>query len=101
VFNCDETGWSGKECAREKVIGPKSGHIYQQNVMSNDHVTAHLCVSADGTFIPTMIIYKGCMPHRNYKDGLPGKKKFQFQFYNHGQPILVNVNSSAVHTWRK
>ncbi|XP_060574096.1 uncharacterized protein LOC132731836 [Ruditapes philippinarum] len=72
VFNFDETGWSGKECAREKVIGPKSCHIYQQHFMSNDHVTAHLCVSADGTFISTMIIYKGCMQHLNYKEGLPG-----------------------------
>ncbi|XP_060560718.1 uncharacterized protein LOC132720575 [Ruditapes philippinarum] len=76
VYNCDETGWSGKECARERVIGPKSGHVFQQNNMTNDHVTAHLCVSADGSFIPTMVIFKGGFPHRNYKDGLPGSWLF-------------------------
>ncbi|XP_053405016.1 uncharacterized protein LOC128558830 [Mercenaria mercenaria] len=72
VYNCDETGWSGKETARGKVIGPRTGHVFQQKVMTADHLTAHLCVSADGIYIPTMVIFKGGMPHRNYKDGLPG-----------------------------
>ncbi|XP_060599404.1 uncharacterized protein LOC132753011 [Ruditapes philippinarum] len=28
IFNCDETGFSGRETARSKVIGPKKGHVF-------------------------------------------------------------------------
>ena len=73
VYNCDETGFSGKEASRQKVVGVKRSHTYQQRVTTADHVTAHLCVSADGRFLPTMVIFKGSLPHRDYKDGVPSK----------------------------
>ena len=78
IFNCDETGWSGKESSREKVIGLKGKHtyMYQQQMFTSDHVTAHLCVSAAGRFIPTMLIFPGSLPHREYKDGVPGNWHF-------------------------
>ena len=76
MFNCDETGWSGKEGSRQKIFGFKGKQTYQQRVVTTDHVTAHLCVSAAGKFLPTMIIYQGSLPHRDYKDGIPGNWLF-------------------------
>ncbi|XP_045203683.2 jerky protein homolog-like isoform X1 [Mercenaria mercenaria] len=76
IFNCDETGRSGKESGRGKVLGPRTGFLCQQKSIAADHMTAHLCVSVDGRFMPTMIIFKGSLPHRNYKDGLPGSWLF-------------------------
>ncbi|XP_060557384.1 uncharacterized protein LOC132717830 [Ruditapes philippinarum] len=71
IFNCDETGFSGRETARSKVIGPKKGHVFRRRVTTTDHITAHLCVCADGRFLPTMVIYQGSLPHRKYTDGIP------------------------------
>ncbi|XP_060575632.1 uncharacterized protein LOC132733064 [Ruditapes philippinarum] len=71
IFNCDETGFSGRETARSKVIGPKKGHVFQRRATMTDHITAHLCVCADGRFLPTMVIYQGSLPHRKYTDGIP------------------------------
>ncbi|XP_053382064.1 uncharacterized protein LOC123532137 [Mercenaria mercenaria] len=71
IFNCDETGFSGRETGRSKVIGPKRGHVFRRRVTTADHITAHLCVSADGRFLPTMIIYQGSLPHRKYNDSIP------------------------------
>ena len=45
-------------------------------MFTSDHVTAHLCVSAAGRFIPTMLIFPGSLPHREYKDGVPGNWHF-------------------------
>ena len=76
IFNCDETGWSGKESSREKVIGLRGKHTYQQQMFTSDHITAHLCVSAAGRFLPTMVIFEGSLPHREYKDGISGDWQF-------------------------
>ena len=78
----------------KNVPGKRWSHVYQQNVLNNDHVTAHLCISADGSFIPTMIIFKGGMPHRNYKDGLPGRKHVLIG------TIVICVNLSLLHGWK-
>ncbi|KAH3719878.1 hypothetical protein DPMN_062762 [Dreissena polymorpha] len=60
IFNCDETGWSGKEKAKEKVATGKRKHTISRKVMGGggNHITAHLCVCADGRFLPTRIIFK-------------------------------------------
>ncbi|XP_052260545.1 uncharacterized protein LOC127864686 isoform X1 [Dreissena polymorpha] len=73
IFNCDETGWSGKEKAKGKVITGKREHTINRKVMGGggNHITAHLCVCADGRFLPTMIIFKGSLPHTRFTDGVP------------------------------
>ncbi|XP_045177185.2 uncharacterized protein LOC123537512 isoform X1 [Mercenaria mercenaria] len=76
IFNCDETGFTGKEAPRAKVIGPRGGHLFRRKTVSADHVTAHLCVSADGHFLPPAIIYKGSLPHQHYKDSVPSSWHF-------------------------
>ncbi|XP_060602883.1 uncharacterized protein LOC132755959 [Ruditapes philippinarum] len=76
IFNCDETGFTGKEAPRSKVIGPRGGHLFRRKTSSGDHVTAHLCVSADGHFLPPLIIYKGSLPHQNYTDSVPSSWYF-------------------------
>ncbi|MES9880233.1 MAG: hypothetical protein ABW185_05055, partial [Sedimenticola sp.] len=60
IFNVDETGWSGKEKCTTKVIAPKTGHVFRNKVTTNDHVTANLCISAEGKFLPTMVIFQVC-----------------------------------------
>lgn len=72
TFNCDETGFSGKEKPTEKVIGRKDQHFYQQALFSNTHVTLHMCISADGKVIPSFVIFEKSFPHTAYKDGVPG-----------------------------
>ncbi|XP_053380028.1 uncharacterized protein LOC128548692 [Mercenaria mercenaria] len=32
IFNCDETGFTGKEAPRAKVIGPRGGHLFRRNI---------------------------------------------------------------------
>jgi len=58
MYNCDETDWSGKEAARGKVVALKGCHVLSQKVMTSDHVTAHLCICADGRFLPSVIIFQ-------------------------------------------
>ena len=76
IFNCDETGWSGKESSREKVKRKRRKHTYQQQMFTSDHITAHLCGSAAGRFLPTMVIFEGSLPHREYKDRISGDWQF-------------------------
>ncbi|XP_052783979.1 uncharacterized protein LOC128219880 [Mya arenaria] len=71
IFNCDETGWCGKEESKVKVIAPRTGPVKQRRVLTADHVTALLCVSADGKTTPPCIIYKESFPHRTYREGVP------------------------------
>jgi hypothetical protein len=73
VDSCDETGWTGKESSKPTVIGPKGKHVYQQQVTSSGHTTAHLCVSASGKFLPSMIVFEKALPQREYRDGVLGK----------------------------
>ena len=51
ISNCDETGWSGKESSREKVIRMRRKHTYQQQMFTSDHIynSPSLCFSC-GTF---------------------------------------------------
>ncbi|XP_052820359.1 uncharacterized protein LOC128246208 [Mya arenaria] len=76
IFNCDETGWCGKEESKVKVIAPRTGPVKQIRVLTADHVTALLCVSADGKTTSPCIIYKESFPHRTYREGVPGSWLF-------------------------
>ncbi|XP_052079009.1 uncharacterized protein LOC127717266 [Mytilus californianus] len=71
IFNCDESGFSGKEKSKEKVLTLKGSHSYQQKVMVHGHITVHMCIGADGHVLPSFIIFDDCLPHRNFKDGVP------------------------------
>ncbi|CAC5411452.1 unnamed protein product [Mytilus coruscus] len=71
IFNCDESGFSGKEKSKEKVLTTKGSHSYQQKVMVHGHITVHMCIAGDGHVLPSFIIFDGCLPHRNFKDGVP------------------------------
>ena len=78
IFNCDETGWSGKEKSKQKVFGVKGQHCYQQSVLGTGHITAHLCISANGTVLPSFLIFEKSLPHTTYKEGVPGNWRFAY-----------------------
>lgn len=78
IFNCDETGWSGKEKSRQKVIAVKGHHSYQQSVISPGHLTAHICICGDGRVLPSFIIFEERLPHTAYKDGVPSDWLFGY-----------------------
>ncbi|CAG2192489.1 unnamed protein product [Mytilus edulis] len=71
IFNCDESGFSGKEKSKEKVLTLKGSHSYQQKVLVHGHITVHMCIAADGHVLPSFLIFDGCLPHRSFKDGVP------------------------------
>ena len=58
------------------MIGIKGRHSYQQQVLTNSHITAQMCVSADGRVLPTFIIFEKSLPHKNFRDGVPGNWLF-------------------------
>ena len=70
IFNCDETGFSGKERFTGKVLVKRgSKHAYQQTVKFTGHTTVHVAASADGRVLPPFIIYQSCLPRS--VDGVP------------------------------
>ncbi|KAJ8305255.1 hypothetical protein KUTeg_015800 [Tegillarca granosa] len=78
IFNCDETGWSGKEKSRQKVTGIKGQHSYQQACFTPTHITANLCICADGRILPTFLIFESGLPHTAYTDGVPESLMFGY-----------------------
>ncbi|WAR28587.1 hypothetical protein MAR_014291 [Mya arenaria] len=68
IFNCDETGWTGKEKSTSKVIAPKNGHVFKTKIVPSGHITAHVCVSGNGRFLPSLVIFQDCVPHRKIED---------------------------------
>ncbi|WAQ96646.1 hypothetical protein MAR_029336, partial [Mya arenaria] len=68
IFNCDETGWTGKEKSTSKVIAPKNGHVFKKKIVPSGHKTAHVCVSGSGRFLPSLVIFQDCVPHRKIED---------------------------------
>ena len=52
-----------------KVLAPRgSKHPYQQSHVGGEHVTALVCIRADGEVMPPMVIYKTCLPKTAYKE---------------------------------
>ncbi|WAQ93423.1 hypothetical protein MAR_005894, partial [Mya arenaria] len=92
IFNCDEVDWTGRETFRQKIIGPTAAHTYRQQTMVNQHITAHLCVSASGRMLPPLIIFPGSHPHRHYHDGIPDSCLF-------GVCESGFINTGLFHQW--
>jgi hypothetical protein len=57
-----------------KVFAEKgSTHPYQRSYISSEHVTALICVRADGKVFPPMVIFRNNLPKTAYKEmGPPG-----------------------------
>lgn len=71
IYNCDESGFSGKLNTSRKVIIPKGiRHAYQSYVNLSGHVTLLNAISAAGQTTPPMLIFSQCLP-RGCDDGLP------------------------------
>lgn len=71
IYNVDETGFS-KMDKREKVLTERSRkHTYARSVSSTCHITANICVSADGHVLPTFLIFENSFPSGSYRDGVP------------------------------
>lgn len=63
IFNCDETGFDGKESSKEKVITVGSQHPYQHQTCTGiGHITLQLAVSAGGHYLPPMLIFSKNLP---------------------------------------
>lgn len=59
IFNFDESGFSGKEKSKDKVLTLKGSHSYQQTVMVHGQITVHMCIAADGYVLSSFIIFDG------------------------------------------
>ncbi|WAR04989.1 hypothetical protein MAR_020358 [Mya arenaria] len=59
IFNCDGTRWTEKSFK----LCPKTGHQLEMKTGTGSHVTAHMCISAGGRFLPSMLIYKIFIPN--------------------------------------
>lgn len=71
IYNCDESGFSGKLNPTKKVIVPRgTRHAYQTTVNMSGHITMLNAISASGSTLPPMLIYSQCLP-RQYGDGVP------------------------------
>ncbi|WAR18362.1 hypothetical protein MAR_000200 [Mya arenaria] len=52
----------------EQVIAPKNGHVFKKKTVPSGHITAHVCVSGSGRFLPSLVIFQDCVPHRKIED---------------------------------
>ena len=74
IFNCDETGFSGKDAVRVKVLAKKGKkRVYQQQVKFPGHTTVLSTVCADGTTLPPVVIFQGSCPD---VEGVPEEWRF-------------------------
>ena len=63
IYNCDETGFSGKVPFHGKVIAKKgTKRVYQRRVKFTGHTTVLFAASAAGRVLPPFIIYEGSCP---------------------------------------
>jgi hypothetical protein len=65
IWNCDETGFSGRIGAKQrKFIGKAENRsLYAREVVSRDHITVHPCVSASGVVMPPCMIFAKSYPN--------------------------------------
>ena len=72
ILNMNEMAWSKSQNINSKyVVSMGSKHSFQGTTFILDHVTSVHCASAAGNLLPTMIIYKGCVPQWIQSEGLP------------------------------
>ena len=77
ILNIDETGWGKSQTVFTKVAVPKgSKSHFQRSTYSNDHTTSVHCAAANGKTLPTMVIYKNCIPRWLSTEGLPADWEF-------------------------
>ena len=77
LYNLDETGFSGKEHSRDKVLVKKGVRTaYQQMVGISGHVTFQVAISASGKAFAPLVIFSKNLPRRNYSEGLPDEWSF-------------------------
>lgn len=62
----DETGF-GKGVASNVCTGNKN--TYTRQVVTTQHTTATMCVSASGQVLPTFVIFEKSFPSGAYRDG--------------------------------
>lgn len=98
IYNVDETGFS-KMDKREKVLTERSRkHTYERSVSSTCHITANICVSADGHVLPTFLIFENSFPSGSYRDGKLQTIYSQFKYIIY---ILKNYNIFAMNIYLK
>jgi hypothetical protein len=73
IFNLDETGYGKEISTSRRVLAPVgTTHVRERIEFQQDrHTSVAMCVCADGTYIPPMVIYTGNLPPEphghNYK----------------------------------
>ncbi len=73
IFNCDETGITVNPKGHSKIIALK-GRRQVGTVTSAERgqtVTAEICVSASGSYVPPMLIYPRKRMQQEFETGLP------------------------------
>ncbi|KAJ8950065.1 hypothetical protein NQ314_008071 [Rhamnusium bicolor] len=73
IFNCDETGLTVNPKGHLKVIA-KKGRRQVRTVTSAERgqtVTAEICFSASGTYVPPMLIFLRKHMKQEFQTGLP------------------------------
>ena len=77
LYNLDQTGFSGKEHSRDKVLAPKGIRTaYQQMVGISGHVTFQVAISASGKAVAPLVIFSKNLPRSNYSEGIPDEWSF-------------------------
>ena len=118
IFNCDESGFSGRLNTSKKVIVPKFvRHAYQTHVAISGHITLLLAISAAGQTTPPMLIFSGALPRAEYSAGVPDNWLFKktdsgyinndlyLQWFNDGflpsigkkRPVLLILDNHVSH----
>ena len=50
------------------MFGKKGApHVYQRNSVTSEHITALICIRADGLVLPPLIVFKNATPKTAYK----------------------------------
>jgi hypothetical protein len=62
IFNCDELGIVLNKMSQKVVVPVAQRRAFVVSCGSSDHISAHNVVSADGGWLPPMIIFKGSFP---------------------------------------
>lgn len=91
IYNMDETGFSGKETFKIKVMGRKgSKRVYQKAVRFPGHTTVVSCAAASGDVIPPLTIFEGTCP--DDIQGVPSTWTFSSSKSGY-------INSEIFHLW--
>lgn len=96
IFNMDETGFQINNEGGAVIAskGAKSVHVLTSNERG-ENVSMIACCSAEGNFLPPVLIFKGVREKKEFGDGLPpGSKVFMNQKSSY-------INSELFFRWLK